>query len=96
MGAPTPERWAVLEPLLDQALDLPPDRRAEFLRSGLRDDPALRNVIERLLRAAETASDLLTGPAAGFAAPMVAWVDRRRRRRPRRPASRRESGSGPI
>ena len=34
MGAPTPERWAVLEPLLDRALDLPPERRAEFLRSA--------------------------------------------------------------
>jgi serine/threonine protein kinase len=82
MGAPTRERWVLLEPLLDQALDLPPDRRAEFLRSACGEDTALREVIERLLRAAETADDLLTGPVAGFAAPMVAWVDRRRAETP--------------
>ena len=66
MGAPTPERWAVLEPLLDRALDLPPERRAEFLRSAC-DDPALREELERLLRAAETPGDLLTGEVAAFA-----------------------------
>ncbi len=78
MGAPVGDRWLRVEPLLDQALDLPPDRRAEFLRSACGGDAALREVIERLLHAAERADDLLTGPAAGFAAPMVAWVDRRR------------------
>jgi len=77
MGAPTRERWAIIEPLLDRVLDLPPDRRREFLRSAC-DDPAVREEIERLLHAAETESDLLTGPAAAFAEPMVAWVDRRR------------------
>ncbi|HET7241176.1 MAG TPA: serine/threonine-protein kinase [Gemmatimonadales bacterium] len=81
MGAPTRERWAVIEPLLDQALDLPPDRRREFLRSAC-DNPALRDEIERLLHAAETEGDLLTGPAAAFAEPMVAWVDRRRAEAP--------------
>ena len=84
MGAPTPERWAVLEPLLDRALDLPPERRAEFLRSAC-EDPALREEIERLLRAAETPSDLLTGKVAALAAPMVAWVDRRREETSARP-----------
>ena len=78
MGAPTRDRWVLLEPLLDQALDLPPDRRAEFLRSACGNDAALLELIERLLHAADTADDLLTGPAAGFAAPMVAWVDLRR------------------
>ena len=77
MGAPTRERWTIIEPLLDQALDLPPDRRREFLGSACA-DPALREEIERLLHAAETESDLLTGQAAAFAEPMVAWVDRRR------------------
>jgi eukaryotic-like serine/threonine-protein kinase len=78
MGAPTGERWLRIEPLLDRMLDLPPDRRAEFLRSACGSDSALREVIERLLRAAENTDDLLTGPVAGFAAPMVAWVDRHR------------------
>jgi serine/threonine-protein kinase len=81
MGAPTRERWAAIEPLLDQALDLPPDRRREFLRSAC-DDPALIEEIDRLLHAAETEGDLLTGPAAAFAEPMVAWVDRRRAEAP--------------
>src|SRR4051812_20422252 len=78
MGAPTGDRWLRVEPLLDQALDLPSDRRAEFLRSACGDDAALREVVERLLHAAERADGLLAGPAVGFAAPMVAWVDRRR------------------
>ena len=77
MGAPTPERWAVLEPLLDRALDLPPERRPEFLLSAC-DDPTLREELARLLHAAEAPGDLLTGPAAAFAAPVVALVDRRR------------------
>ena len=81
MGAPTGERWAAIEPLLDQALDLPPDRRAEFLRAAC-DDPALRDEIERLLHAAEKPGDLLSGPAAAYAEPMVAWVDRRRAEAP--------------
>src|SRR3954468_13566091 len=89
MGAPTPERWAELqplrdrgarrEPLLDRALDLPPERRPEFLRTACA-EPALRAELERLLRAAETSGDLLAGPAAAFAQPMVAWVDRQRAR----------------
>ena len=73
MDAPGRERWAALEPLLDQALDLPPERRSEFLESAC-SDPALRQELERLLHAAEAPADLLTGPVADFAAPMVAWV----------------------
>ncbi len=84
MGAPTPERWALLEPLLDRALDLPPERRAEFLRSAS-DDPAIREELERLVRAAETPGDLLSDEATAFARPMVAWVDRRREETPTRP-----------
>ena len=61
MDAPGRERWAALEPLLDQALDLPPERRSEFLESAC-GDPALRQELERLLHAAEAPADLLTEP----------------------------------
>jgi serine/threonine protein kinase len=84
MGAPSPERWAVIQPLLDRALDLPPEHRAEFLRTAC-DDPGLREVLERLLRAAQAPGDLLTGQGAAFAAPVVAWVDRRRQGASARP-----------
>jgi serine/threonine protein kinase len=66
----------VLAPLLDRALDLPPERRSEFLTSACGGDAALRAELERLLLAGEATGDLLSGPAAAFAAPMVTWVAR--------------------
>jgi serine/threonine-protein kinase len=68
----------VLGPLLDQALELPSERRSEFLRSACAGDPALRAELERLLQAGQSGDDLLSAPAASFAAPMVAWVARKR------------------
>ena len=78
MGAPRRDRWAVLDPLFDQALDLPPDRRREFLRSACGGDPELLEELEKLLHAAQMSDDLLAGPVAAFAAPMVAWVSHQR------------------
>jgi serine/threonine-protein kinase len=78
MGGPARDRWAVIQPLFDQALDLVPDRRRDFLRTACNGDPDLLQEVERLLDAAEPADDLLMGPVAAFAAPMVAWVARQR------------------
>jgi len=45
----TRERWSVLEPLIDAALDLEPDRRPAFYDEVAANDPALRADLERLV-----------------------------------------------
>ena len=52
------ERWRRLEEILDGALDLPPDERAEWLARECDGDPALRAKVERLLAAGEQATRL--------------------------------------
>ncbi len=47
------ERWDELDAILDQALDLEPSKRAEFLRDRC-SDPEQRTRLERLIQAAET------------------------------------------
>src|SRR5437868_4322253 len=64
-----PERWRALEPLLDGALDLPPDRRAAYLDGACGDDAALRAELESLVRDCEAGEALLTRPAAGYVPP---------------------------
>lgn len=48
-----PQRWARLEPLLDEALDLDGAERAAFLARACGDDPELRADLERMLAATE-------------------------------------------
>jgi eukaryotic-like serine/threonine-protein kinase len=45
----TRERWSVLEPLIDAALDLEPDRRPAFYDEVAANDPGLRADLERLV-----------------------------------------------
>ena len=78
---------------LDRALDLAPERRAELPPAEPADDPALRSEVERLLRAAGRAGDLLTTgrrlrvAAGGLGGSPAAETPRGRPRR---------SGSAPI
>ncbi|MGV3708956.1 MAG: serine/threonine-protein kinase [Gemmatimonas sp.] len=58
----SPERWRRLEPLLDRALDLPPDERAAFLHAAT-DDAVLRDEVLALLHACETDASMLDLPA---------------------------------
>ena len=51
MTLPTPERWAEIERLLDGALELAPEERAEWLGCRCAEDPGLRAEVERLLGA---------------------------------------------
>ncbi|HSJ31518.1 MAG TPA: serine/threonine-protein kinase [Longimicrobiales bacterium] len=69
--APPPEHWHRIEELLDAALELPPDERVALLDRACADDPALREALERLLRAHERAGDFLETPAADFATPFL-------------------------
>jgi len=66
------ERWAEIERLLDQALELLPVDRAAFLERVCAGDLALRAEVERLLRAAEAADKFLEEPAPTYAAPLLA------------------------
>ena len=59
--------WPRLEALFDEAVELPPDRRAELVDRIRREDPALGARLASLLQADAAAGSFLSGPA-------VAWV----------------------
>jgi eukaryotic-like serine/threonine-protein kinase len=63
----TPERWRELSALLDEALDLAPEKRTSFLADLGARDSATRTVIEELLRAADVAGGVLDRPAGEHA-----------------------------
>jgi tRNA A-37 threonylcarbamoyl transferase component Bud32/tetratricopeptide (TPR) repeat protein len=71
---PSPERWHQVEPLLDRALELPPDRRPAYLDSACAGDTLLRAEVERLLRAVDESDEFLSGRAAEFAEPILASI----------------------
>jgi tetratricopeptide (TPR) repeat protein/tRNA A-37 threonylcarbamoyl transferase component Bud32 len=60
----TPERWKVLEPLIDAASDLPRDRWPAFLDQACGTDAGLRVELEDLLLQYDRADTLLDHPAA--------------------------------
>ena len=75
MTLPTPERWAEIERLLDGALELAPEERAEWLGRTSADDPGLRAEVERLLGACDAAGTFLEEPAPVAAAALLTSVD---------------------
>jgi tetratricopeptide (TPR) repeat protein len=67
MDSPSPEPgWSRLEALLDQALELPIDRRCELLERVGHDDPALRERVEQLLAADAAAGDFMNDGAEAW------------------------------
>jgi TolB-like protein/tetratricopeptide (TPR) repeat protein len=60
----TAGRWQTLEPLIDQAVALPPARRRAFLDSACSGDDALRAELARLLEDYDRQDTLLDRPAA--------------------------------
>jgi serine/threonine-protein kinase len=59
------ELWAVVAPLLDQALDLPPDERASFVDQVRVDSPIVASELETLLAVESTpVSEFLDQPPA--------------------------------
>ncbi|MCB1035772.1 MAG: serine/threonine protein kinase, partial [Acidobacteria bacterium] len=54
-----PERWRQLEPILDEALDLPPGDRSAFLERACGDDAELRRLAEQWLIECETSDGFL-------------------------------------
>jgi eukaryotic-like serine/threonine-protein kinase len=59
---PDPERWRRIAPLLEEALELPPEERASFLQGASGEDPGLRAEIEALLAADSDAGEFLGAP----------------------------------
>ncbi len=59
-----PERWKLLEPLIDTVAELPRDRWPAFLDDTCRDDPGLRAELEILLLEYDRNDTLLDHPAA--------------------------------
>ncbi len=75
MGLPlTPERWRALEPLIDAAADLPPERRPAFLGDACSGDAELRAELEQLLVHYDRADTLLDHPAAERFASLIGEV----------------------
>jgi len=69
----TPDRWAEVDKLLDEAMTLAPEARAAFLDSACRGDEALRREVESLLAAHQQAEDkFLKAPALEVAAQRLA------------------------
>ena len=65
------ERWAVVEPLLDAALELESPERPAFLDSACRGDAALRAEMRALLAACELGDTILARPAVVEYGPLL-------------------------
>ncbi len=65
MSELSPDRWQVVSPYLDRALEMPGDQRAGWVDSLRAEDPALAADLESLLRerSALSREDFLEGPA---------------------------------
>jgi len=59
---PAPDRWQRIAPLLEEALDLPAERRRAYLDGACAGDPGLRAEIEDLLSADAEAGAFLGAP----------------------------------
>src|SRR5688500_12930230 len=73
----TPQRWREIQQVLDGALDLMPESRADYITQACGTDTDLSGQVVRLLNAcvrANQTESILASPAAGFAAPMLADI----------------------
>ena len=77
MDPRSPERWAAIERLLDQALDIAPEKRAAFLDEACAGDAALRAEVERLLEKGKSSGTLLGKSALAYAAPLIGRFEER-------------------
>jgi TolB-like protein len=79
MAPPSPARWEAIAPVLDEALDLAPERRAAFVAERCGSDHDLRREVERLLQAGERAGTFLEDAASQFVSPLVRRIAREER-----------------
>ena len=71
LGSLSRQRWAVLEPLLDAALELEPTERPAFLEAACGGDRVLRAEIQALLDACDHGDSVLAVPAVVEFAPLL-------------------------
>ena len=67
-----PERLAQIDEIFQTAIDLPPERRAQFLDSACANDPELRSEVESLISSHELSGNFIAGSAADVAADLLA------------------------
>ena len=72
LGSLSHDRWKLLEPLLDDALELEGARRSGFLDDVCRGDAGLRAELDELLAACDLGDTILSDPAAVAYAPLLA------------------------
>ena len=71
------ESWLRLEPIVDQALELPEAERSAYLDEACSGDPELRREVDELLRAEAGSADLLEHPAVSVLEPSLStWPER--------------------
>jgi len=58
-----PERWQTIAPLIDAALDCPPQQRGDFLDDACKGDADLRARVEALVDECERSAPLVDGTA---------------------------------
>jgi serine/threonine protein kinase len=68
-------RWDQIEEMLQQALDLKPDKRPDFLETACRGDADLRRALEGLLSREDEARSFIETPAAAYGAPGTGETD---------------------
>ncbi|ANM30245.1 hypothetical protein ABI59_12615 [Acidobacteria bacterium Mor1] len=70
----TPERWQQIQPILDQALELPAAERAAYLDEACGDDADLRTLVESLVAADEEEGGVLDRDSPMLLEDLVAQV----------------------
>ncbi len=76
----TPERWQEVQSVFHRALELPPDRRADYLDQICANDPEFRSQVDALLLADEEPADVFDSSfeeMASALAPSLSEADRR-------------------
>ena len=68
--------WSRIEPLLDEALDLPPSSRSAFLERVCSGDAELRIALERMISSAESVDRVLDAGGVDFAMPLITSLER--------------------
>jgi serine/threonine protein kinase/WD40 repeat protein len=67
-----PNRWKIIDELIDEALELPEEARAEFVFSRTQGDPKLRDEVLGLLKAQKEGDTFLLRSAMNIAAKAIA------------------------
>jgi eukaryotic-like serine/threonine-protein kinase len=67
-----PERLQRIDGIFQSAIDLPPNRRREFLDDACANDAELRSEVESLISSHESSGDFIEGSAADVAASLLA------------------------